>query len=144
MSNKIGRLANNRIEHLMHPVFGGDIVHEKQQPFAERRHWRLRLRKEVGGSNKALRLGSVDGRDQRVAGGKMAIESPGSDTGCSRNPIEAGTRSLFSERGLCCFEQTNAVAFGIDARPAYSNGLTFLGHAKSSRCILLRFIEAGS
>ena len=97
---QIGRPANNRIEHLVHPVLGGDVVHEQQQPFTERHHRRMRLREAGGGYDKLLGLVAVDRRDQRVAGGEMAVESPGPDTSGARDLIEAGAGSLFSESGL--------------------------------------------
>jgi len=30
---QIGRPADNRMQHLVHPVFGGDVVHEQHEPF---------------------------------------------------------------------------------------------------------------
>jgi hypothetical protein len=37
----------------------------------------MRLREAAGGYDKLLGLVAVDRRDQRVAGGEMAVESPG-------------------------------------------------------------------
>ena len=86
---QIGRAADNRIEHLIHPVFGGDVVREQQQPFTERRQRRMRLREAVGGCDKLLGLVAVDRGDQRLAGGEMAVESPGPDSGGASDLIEA-------------------------------------------------------
>ena len=81
-------------------MLGGDVVHEQQQPFTQRRHRRMPLREAVGGCNKLLGLVAVDRRDQRVAGGEMAVESPGPDTRGPRDLIEADAGSLFSKSGL--------------------------------------------
>jgi hypothetical protein len=51
----------------------------------ERRQRRVRLREAVGSCNELLSLVAVDRRHQRVAGGKMAVESPGPDTSGSRD-----------------------------------------------------------
>jgi hypothetical protein len=50
----------------------------------------MRLREAGGGYDKLLGLVAVDRRDQRVAGGKMAVERPGPDTSGARDLIEAG------------------------------------------------------
>ena len=52
----------------------------------------MRLGEPCGGCNKLFGLVAVDRLDQRVAGGKMAIESPGPDTRGPRDLIEAGPR----------------------------------------------------
>ena len=129
---QIGRPADNRIEHLVHPVLGGDVVHEQQQPFTERRHRRMRLRETVGGCNKLLGLVAVDRRDQRVAGGVMAVESPGPDTGDPRDLIKAGAGSLFCESRLRRFEQADAVALRIGSRLADSGGFALIDHAEKT------------
>ena len=64
----------------------------------------MRLREAAGGYDKLLGLVAVDRRDQRVAGGEMAVESPGPDTSDPRDLIEAGGRSLFCKSGLRRFE----------------------------------------
>jgi hypothetical protein len=60
----------------------------------------MRFREASGGYDKLLGLVAVDRRDQRVAGGEMAVESPGPDTSGARDLIEAGAGSLLSESGL--------------------------------------------
>jgi hypothetical protein len=92
----------------------------------------MRLREAAGGYDKLLGLVAVDRRDQRVAGGEMAIESPGSDTGDPRDLIEAGGRSLFCKSGLRRFEQADAVALRIGSRLADSSGFVLIGHAENT------------
>jgi hypothetical protein len=60
----------------------------------------MRLREAAGGCDKLLGLVAVDRRDQRVAGGEVAAESPGPDTSGARDLIEAGAGSLFCKSGL--------------------------------------------
>ena len=85
-----------------------------------------------GGCNKLFRLVAVDRLDQRVAGGKMTVESPGPDTRGSRDLIEAGPRPFFSEGGLRGFEQADAVALRIRARLAGSSGLPLIDHVENT------------
>ena len=92
----------------------------------------MRLREAVGGCNKLLGLVAVDRRDQRVAGGEMAVESPGPDTSDPRDLIEAGAGSLFCESGLRRFEQADAVALGIGSRLTDSSGFVLIGHAENT------------
>jgi hypothetical protein len=88
--------------------------------FKERHHRRMGLREAAGGY------------DKRVAGGEMAVESPGPDTSGARDLIEAGAGSLFSESGLRCFEQADAVALRIGSRLTDSDGFVFISHAENS------------
>jgi hypothetical protein len=60
----------------------------------------MRLREAAGGCDKLLGLVAVDRRDQRVAGGEMAVESPGPDPSGACDLIEAGGRSLFCKSGF--------------------------------------------
>jgi hypothetical protein len=126
-----GRPADNRLEHLVHPVLGGDVVDEQQQPFTERRQWRVRLREGVGGCEKLLGLVALDRRDQRVPGGEMAVEGPGPDTSGPRDLIEAGGRSIFCESGFHRFEQAEAVALRIGSRLTDSGGFALIGNPKT-------------
>jgi hypothetical protein len=50
----------------------------------------MHFREAAGGCNELLGLVAVDRRDQRIASGEMAVESPGPDTGDPRDLIEAG------------------------------------------------------
>jgi hypothetical protein len=100
--------------------------------FTERHHRRMGLREAAGGYDKLLGLVAVDRRDERVAVGEMAVESPGPDTSGARDLIEAGAGSLFSESGLRCFEQADAVALRIGSRLTDSDGFVFISHAENS------------
>jgi hypothetical protein len=92
----------------------------------------MRLREAAGGRDKLLGLVAVDRRDQRVAGGKMAVKSPGPDTSGARDLIEAGAGSLFCEGSLRRFEQADAVALRIGSRLTDSSGFALIGHAENA------------
>jgi len=92
----------------------------------------MHFRDAVGGCDKLLGLVAVDRRDQRVAGGEMAVEGPGPDTGGPCDLIEAGAGSLFSESGLRRFEQADSVALRIGSRLTDSGGFALIGHAENT------------
>jgi hypothetical protein len=92
----------------------------------------VRLREAIGGCDKLFGLVAVDRRDQRVAGGEMAVESPGPDTSGARDLIEAGVGSLFCEGGLRRFEQADAVALRVGSRLSDSSGIVLIGHAENT------------
>jgi hypothetical protein len=90
----------------------------------------MRLGKAVGGGNQLFGLVAVNRLDQGVAGGEMAIESPGADTRGPRDLIEAGARSLFRESGLRRFEQKDAVTLRIGSWLADGSWFNLIGHAE--------------
>jgi hypothetical protein len=94
----------------------------------------MRLGEVVGGGDKLFGLVAVDRLDQSVAGGEMAIESPGADTRDPRDLIEAGRRSLFRESGFRRFEQPDAIALGIGSWLADDSWFGLIGHAENTPC----------
>ncbi len=98
--------------------FGGDVVDEEQHPGAERFERRQVGGEALLGGGKLFHFAAVDGFDQGVAGGKVAVERARADAGLAGDIVEARGGAVAGEDLLGNLKDALAVALGIGARLA--------------------------
>ncbi len=88
----------------------------------------------VGGCNELIGLVAIHRRDQRIAGGEMAVERSGPNTGDPRDLIEAGAGSLVRESRLRRFLSSRTRLRSASDMSASRTvvGCALIGHAKNS------------
>ena len=100
--------------------FVGHVVDKEQHPRAkgfDRRHASGESLPRIG---EFFHFVAVDGFDQGVAGGEMAVERAGADARLTGDIVKAGGGAIASEDFLCDLQDAFAVALGI--RPGLAGG----------------------
>jgi hypothetical protein len=80
------------------------VVDEEIHPGAEGFNGREGGGEARGGGGELLDFAAIDGFDERVAGGEVAVEGSGTDAGEASDFVEAGGGSVAGEDGFGGFE----------------------------------------
>ena len=112
---EFGRAAGDAVEGGGDDLLGGDVVDEEKHPGAEGfKGWEGCGESALGGGE-LFDFAAVDGLDELVAGGEVAIEGAGTDGGLAGDVVEAGGGAMLGEGLLGDFKNALAVAQGVGA-----------------------------
>ena len=92
-----GGAADNAVEGGSDDLLGGEVVDEEEHPGAEGVEGRKSGGEFAFGGGEFFDLGTIDGFDEGVAGGKVTVESAGSDLGLAGDVVEAGIGTVAGE-----------------------------------------------
>ncbi len=93
----------------------GDVVDEEQHPGAEGIEGRQCGSEALLGGGEFFHFGEVDGFDEGVAGGEVAVEGAGADAGLAGDLVEARGSAVTGKDLLGYRKDEFAVALGIGA-----------------------------
>ncbi len=123
MREELGVLVGSESERRRHALLGGDKVDVGTHPVAERLDGFCLVLQFVGQIRQLLHLAAVDGLEQGLARGEVAVECPDTDTGQSGDGLKACLRAAGAEDGFGGLQHPLAVADGVDAR--FPRGLLY-------------------
>ncbi len=94
---------------------GGDVVDEEKHPGAEGFERGQGLGEALGGDRQLVDLAAVDGFDEGVAGGEVAVEGAGADLGAAGDVVKCGVGAVASEGEPSHLKDAVAVTLGVGA-----------------------------
>jgi hypothetical protein len=125
-----GVASGGRIEGGGDDFLGGDVVDEEEHPGAEGFERREGFGEFLFRSGEFFDLGAIDGFEEVLAGGEVAVESAGADAGLFGDVVEAGAGAEAGEGAVGGGEDAFAVAFGVGAALAGGGLGAWGGHGQ--------------
>ncbi len=110
-----GVAAGGRGERRGDDFFRGDVVDEEEHPGAEGFERREGFGEFLSGGGEFFDFGAIDGFEEVLAGGEVAVEGAGADAGFFGDVVEACAGAEAGEGAVGDGEDAFAVAFGVGA-----------------------------
>ena len=124
--------ADERVQGRRNNLLGRNVIDKQEHPCTQRIDGGHGLRESARRGGQSLHLSLVNGLNEGIARGEVAIEGARADRSLFRNIVETGFSAEMGKGGLRYFQDPFAVAQSIDAGLARGGLRGFSGHRQKT------------